>query len=211
MPRKVKRELVRVEGLVLVSSSPRRREILEPIVPELTVANPKCRELLVRTHIDLELNAKAKLESVRLPKGSIAVAADTAVFLNRKALGKPGSDAAARRMLRRLSGKWHTVFTALAVGIDGSVEEALVRTEVRFRRLSDRFIGAYVATGEPLDKAGGYGIQGLGGLLVEEIAGDYYNVVGLPLARLEEILEARGYTLLGGPDRYIIIERDITR
>ena len=196
MPKTSGSKLRKVEQLVLVSTSPRRREILAGFVPKLKVIPPKCAERPVRSPTDLRANSVAKLKSVKLPSVSLALAADTAVFLDSKVMGKPLNVAAARRMLRELSGKWHAVYTAMAVSIDSSIEVATARAEVRFRKLSEAIIEAYVSTGEPLDKAGAYGIQGLGGLLVEEIRGDYYNVVGLPIQRLEEMLEARGYTLL---------------
>lgn len=200
MARKSRRKkdvlLTAPKEVVLVSSSPRRGEILQAFYPDLEVVAPRCRELKVKSRLDLELNARAKLESVKMAHSAVGIAADTSIFLSGKALGKPAGEASAKRMLKRLSGKWHAVYTALAVRVDGAIVCELVRTEVRFRKLNGSLIDAYVETGEPLDKAGAYGIQGLGGLLVEEISGDYYNVVGLPLAALEEMLEKHGFTLL---------------
>jgi septum formation protein len=187
----------RVAKLVLVSSSPRRRDLLAPLVDALVVVANKADETAVATGEDLVRNAVAKLKSAKLDAGAIAVAADTAVFLDGKALGKPSGAEDARRMLRELSGRWHDVSTGLAVRIDGKVETALATTRVLFRKLDDADIDAYVATGEPLDKAGAYGIQGLGGLLVERVEGDRDNVVGLPLGTLREMLAARGLALEG--------------
>jgi septum formation protein len=136
-------------------------------------------------------NAMAKLGSAR----GLAVAADTAVFLDDVALGKPTGPEDAKRMLRALSGRWHGVSTGIAVSFGEEVETALVTTRVLFREISDQDIDSYVATGEPLDKAGAYGIQGIGGRFVERIEGDYDNVVGLPVTTLREILAARGFRL----------------
>ena len=199
MKKKTAARLKRVKSLLLVSSSPRRKELLERFVPKLLVAEPKCRERVVRSRADLAANARAKLGSVCSTGMDLALAADTAVFLDKKALGKPGSRESAMKMLAKLSGRWHAVVTAIAIEMDGEAGAAVVSTRVKFRELSTDAIEAYVASGEPLDKAGAYGIQGLGGLLVEEIKGDYYNVVGLPIQRLEEMLEARGYTLFSAP------------
>ena len=181
-----------VRRLTLVSSSPRRKEMLAGLVDELRIVEPDCHEIPVRKAADALTNALRKLMSAFPRPSELAIAADTAVFLDGEALGKPSSPEDARRMLRALSGRWHEVSTGLAVGVDGIVETAVVTTRVLFRKLDDVEIDAYVATGEPLDKAGAYGIQGFGGLLVERLEGDRDNVVGLPLGKLREILAKRG-------------------
>jgi septum formation protein len=185
-----------VKSAVLISTSPRRRELLRRLVTSLRIIAPGADEGPVRTPKDLMRNALLKYSSVGPFRADLVIAADTAVFLGKKSLGKPVCSDDAAEMLRRLSGKWHTVVTAMVVMIGGRREKALVTTRVRFRKLDRRIIKAYVESGEPLDKAGAYGIQGQGGLLIEEIAGDYYNVVGLPLPRLQQMLEMRGFSLL---------------
>lgn len=144
--------------------------------------------------------ARAKAESVadRVPADSLVVAADTVVLLGRRLLGKPRDPEEATRMLRALSGRGHRVVTAVAVlrvG-HGPVLADYEETRVRFRPLDEAEIAGYVASGEPLDKAGAYGIQGLGALLVEQVVGCYYNVVGLPLATLHRLLRSHGCDLL---------------
>jgi septum formation protein len=188
--------MIPVRHAILISGSPRRRDLLMAFVPDLKVVRPSVRERTVRTRKDLLANARLKFGSVKAPKADLVIAADTAVFLGRKVLGKPSSRDDARRMLRRLSGRWHTVTTAMVVEVAGKRDEATVTTRVHFRRLDQKIIDAYVATGEPMDKAGAYGIQGMGGLLVDKIQGDYFNVVGLPLHRLESILESNEYHLM---------------
>ena len=126
------------------------------------------------------------------------MAADTIVVIDGVLLGKPGDETQARAMLRRLSGREHHVFTAFAVvdrATGGSVS-GVESTAVRFMPLRDEDIAAYVATGDPLDKAGAYGIQGRGGLLVASISGDFYTVMGLPLARVGGALRELGYNVL---------------
>jgi len=111
-------------------------------------------------------------------------------------LGKPRSEEEAFQMLRKLSGKTHVVYTGVAVICNNRVVSEAEGTEVCFRALSEEEIRAYIATGEPMDKAGGYGIQGLGALLVEGIRGDYFNVMGLPVCRLGQILRSFGVKVL---------------
>jgi len=185
-----------VKTAVLISTSPRRREILRRLVHSLKIIAPRVEEGPIRSRKDLLNNALLKYASAGPFKADLVMAADTAVFLGKKALGKPVCSDDAAEMLRRLSGKWHTVVTAMVVVIRGRKEKATVTTRVRFRKLDRRIIKAYVESGEPLDKAGAYGIQGLGSLLIDEIEGDYYNVVGLPLPRLQQMLEKRGFSLL---------------
>ena len=143
-----------VRRLTLVSSSPRRKEMLAGLVDELRIVEPDCHEIPVRKAADALTNALRKLMSAFPRPSELAIAADTAVFLDGEALGKPSSPEDARRILRALSGRWHEVSTGLAVGVDGIVETAVVTTRVLFRKLDDVEIDAYVATGEPLDKAG---------------------------------------------------------
>ncbi|MDK2784328.1 MAG: nucleoside triphosphate pyrophosphatase [Bacillota bacterium] len=128
------------------------------------------------------------------PEETLVIGADTVVVLDGKILGKPHDEEEARAMLEALAGRWHEVFTGVAV-IDpagGRVASTREKTRVKFRSLCPKEIAAYVATGEPLDKAGAYGVQGKGALLVERIDGCYYNVVGLPLVKLQELLAEFG-------------------
>ena len=185
-----------VRSAVLISGSPRRRVILGTFIPNLKVVAPNVHEPPVRTKKDLLVNARLKFGSVKAPNADLVLAADTAVFVGDTALGKPYTPAEAARMLTRLSSRWHEVLTAMVLTIGKKRLSSVVTTKVHFRKLPQTVISAYVATGEPLDKAGAYGIQGIGGLFIDRIDGDYYNVVGLPLPKLEEILEKNGYCLL---------------
>ena len=126
----------------------------------------------------------------------VVIAADTVVCLDDEILGKPADEADARRMLRALSGRDHRVFTGVTAARGGTVLSAFEETAVHFRPLDEREIDAYIATGEPMDKAGAYGIQGRAALFVRAIEGDYFNVVGLPLCRLGEILKKLGVDLI---------------
>jgi nucleoside triphosphate pyrophosphatase len=180
--------------VILASGSPRRRALLEQIgisfsldpadVDEHMLPGETPEVYAVRVALD-----KARAASQRV-KAGIVIAADTIVVVGDTVLGKPVDAADARRMLNLLSGREHEVVTGLAV-MDAASRRSSVRTSVTkvfFRKLSEREISAYVATGEPLDKAGAYGIQERGALLVERIEGCYSNVVGLPLSLLGEML-----------------------
>jgi septum formation protein len=170
------------EGLILASSSPRRRaileqlgvsfEVVEPDVPELTEGDP--RELVVQ-------NALLKLRAV---EGDRVLAADSMVVWDGRAHGKPADRAEAERWLRELSGRWHEVMGGIALRENGEERTAVAVTRVRFRELSEADIERYLASGEWRDRAGGYAIQELGAMLVEEIEGDWFNVVGLPVPAL---------------------------
>jgi septum formation protein len=185
-----------LHNAVLISASPRRKALLRAFIKDLKVLIPKAKEVPVKTRKDLLTNARLKFSSVMAPKAELVISADTAVFLGKKVLGKPITTERAEEMLGQLSGRWHEVSTAMVLSIGRKKIETVVTSRVHFRKLDKATIKAYIATGEPLDKAGAYGIQGLGGLLIDRIVGDYYNVVGLPLPRLEEILEEKGYSLL---------------
>jgi len=134
---------------------------------------------------------KARAVATR-ERGAHVLAADTTVVLRGRLFGKPADPAEAADMLRRLQGRKHQVMTAVAVALDGRLEHALDVTDVTFRRLSDEQIADYVATGEPLDKAGAYAIQGKGAALVEGIRGDFFGVMGLPLRLALDLLARVG-------------------
>ena len=119
---------------------------------------------------------------------AVVIGSDTIVVVDGDVLGKPKDGADAARMLRRLSGRSHTVVTAVAVAWRGQVESEIEEVDVTFHAMTDAEIDAYIRTGEPLDKAGAYGIQGRGAMFVRRIEGDYFNVVGLPLQRLRAVL-----------------------
>ena len=178
--------------LILASQSPRRRELLGRITEQFIVRPTGCDESFTcadpaehARQLALRKCAAAVAESV--PEDAV-IAADTVVFLDGVLLEKPGSEAEAKAMLRRLSGHTHIVCTGVAVAYKGETRSFVQQTRVTFHELSASLIDWYVATGEPMDKAGAYGIQGKGALLVEGIEGDYFNVVGLPVAALYRLL-----------------------
>jgi septum formation protein len=178
--------------VVLASSSPRRRELLNliGIAHEVHPANidetRRPRES-PRVHAERLAREKASVVAGRYPD-AITIAADTIVVIDRKVLGKPVDSKEAARMLGLLSGRKHAVITAVAVARGGQLKSAVEEVGVKFRRLSAAEIEEYIATGEPMDKAGAYGIQGFGATIVERVEGDYFAVMGLPLVRLVRLL-----------------------
>ncbi len=182
------------EQLVLASSSPRRVELLGLLAPRFEVLPPGVDEGPVRSPEDLLREARRKAHAVRekVPRG-IVVAADTGVFRDGRAFGKPRDRAEAAEFLRALSGGWHSVWTGLVVARGSEERSELVETRVLFAPLSEDEITAYIAAEDVLDKAGAYAIQGRAAPFVERIEGDFYNVVGLPLASLYRLLKAVGW------------------
>ena len=139
---------------------------------------------------------KAREVAQQCDPDDIVIGADTVVCLDDVVFGKPHDEADARRMLRALSGRTHTVFTGVAVLRGTETRTHAEATTVRFRALTDDEIAGYIATGEPMDKAGAYGIQGKGSLLITGIDGDFFNVMGLPVCALGEMLKTFGVELL---------------
>jgi septum formation protein len=182
--------------VVLASQSPRRRQLLDliGIAHEVRPANidetPRPREA-PRRHAERLAREKASAIATRDPD-LITIGADTVVVVNRKVLGKPVDAAEAAWMLEMLSGREHTVITAVAVARGRKIRSSIEEVRVKFRRLRQDEIEAYVATGEPMDKAGAYGIQGFGATIVEHIDGDYFAVMGLSLVRLVGLLRDVG-------------------
>ena len=139
--------------------------------------------------------AKGQEVAVSALPGELVLAADTMVCLDGAFLNKPEDEAEAARMLRRLSGARHTVYTGVALFLDGEVRTGAEATDVFFRPLTEAEIAAYIQTGEPIDKAGAYGLQGLASVFVRRIEGDVYNVVGLPLCKVAELAGEMGVRL----------------
>jgi septum formation protein len=189
--------------LVLASASPRRADLLTQVGIAYEVRVSDVAEEADEPGADpadvAETHARQKAQDVAGgAPGRLVLGADTVVVLDGRVLGKPADEADARGMLRALSGRAHEVITGVALALDAGggpvlLAQAHVRTRVVFRELSDAEIEAYVASREPMDKAGGYGIQGRGALLVHEIEGCYFNVVGLPLSRTWALLSALGH------------------
>jgi len=184
--------------IILASQSPRRRELLGQIGLHDFIIRPAAGEEradpglapgplveALSRHKGLEVAATAN-------PGELVIAADTVVAVDGQVLGKPRSREEAVGMLTALSGRTHTVYTGVTVCADGEILSAHEATDVRFRPLSPAEIDAYVATGEPMDKAGGYAIQGMAAKFITGINGDYYNVVGLPVCRLCLMLKKFG-------------------
>lgn len=183
--------------LILASASPRRKELLSLITENFCVYPADVDESLNENNsledevIRLSL-LKAKKASQAHPN-AICIGSDTLVTLNRKILGKPKDTEDARKMLSLLRGNTHKVLTGLAVCAPNGDEKTLcVETSVTFRAFDDNELEQYLQTGEPLDKAGAYGIQGKGALLVDGINGDYYSVMGLPVSKLSVVLRELG-------------------
>jgi septum formation protein len=180
------------EPLTLASSSPRRRQLLEMLGIPVRVIAPNIPEVrrAVETPVDyVERLAREKALGVR---GRLVLGADTTVVVRDEVLEKPADGADALRMLRKLQGRTHQVVTSVALVQGERVHQATDVTNVVFRRMTDDFLRAYVATGEPMDKAGAYGIQGFGAALVERIEGDFFSVMGLPLRLVLALLEEAG-------------------
>lgn len=182
--------------VVLASASPRRRELLNLIGIPHDVRPANVDETMrpreaPRRHAERLAREKASAIAVRDPN-LITIGADTVVVINRKVLGKPADAEDAARMLGMLSGREHTVITAVAVSRGRELRSAVEEVRVKVRRLRDDEIEAYIATGEPMDKAGAYGIQGFGATIVERIEGDYFSVMGLPLVRLVGLMRDVG-------------------
>ena len=182
--------------VILASQSPRRRELLTlvgiaHVVSPADIDESVMPDELPVPHCERLARAKAHVLAERHPD-AVVIAADTIVVLDGAILGKPRDAADARATIARLSGRTHTVFTAMAVARGGRTESAVEEVAVTFRVLSAEAIAEYVATGEPMDKAGAYGIQGYGATIVERIDGDYFSVMGLGLRRLVSLLERVG-------------------
>lgn len=183
--------------LILASGSPRRRELLALITENFTVCPVDADETL---HPGAPLDEEVvrlsliKAEAAqRENSNAVCIGSDTMVTIDGLPLGKPENEARAAEMLRTLRGRTHAVLTGLAVLTPGGeVRTLCTRTRVTFRDFAEDELAAYLATGEPLDKAGAYGIQGHGALLIEGIEGDYYSVMGLPVAGLHVILRELG-------------------
>jgi septum formation protein len=177
-----------MEKLLLASSSPRRAEILRAVGWSFETLATNIDETLIDGESAEHLVERLALEkaeaAARLRSPVLVLGADTTVVVDSEILGKPQDDEDARRMLRLLSGRWHDVVTGVALVRSGTESRRAVaheRTQVRFGQMSDAEIDWYVRSGEPMDKAGAYAVQGRAALFIEEIKGDYWNVVGLPV------------------------------
>ncbi len=190
-----------VTGIILASASPRREQLLRQAGCEFQVWPSRAEEDnaaalppddLVRLHARL----KAQAVATEVQPGDIVIGADTIVVLAGKVYGKPEKAAAAEAMLAELSGRTHSVWSGVAVVSQGQCLVDAVETRVTLAKLTAEQIRRYVATGEPLDKAGAYAVQGRGALFVERLEGCYFNVVGLPLRALSRLLSQAGVELL---------------
>lgn len=193
-----------MQEIILASASPRRNELLQLIEPSFLIIPSTFDESTVEKwppdrHVINSATGKAFDVAEKIDNG-IVIGADTVVVVDEEILGKPSNNDDARRMLKMLSGRSHYVYTGLCVisrknGSTVNILKDYVKTEVRFGELSSHIIDMYVETGEPLDKAGAYGIQERGSVLIEYIVGDYFNVVGLPIYTLSRILNELGIPL----------------
>lgn len=189
-------------SIVLASGSPRRRELMEMLdVKDLVIIPAKGEEKPPEDVGPGELvmalaSAKAREVAAARAAGDTVIGADTIVWVDGRVLGKPHSEQEAGQMLRLLSGNVHEVYTGVCLIKDGEESCQFDVTRVRFRPLSEREIAAYIKTGEPMDKAGAYGAQGKAALFVQSIEGDFFNVMGLPLCMLGEMLKQRGVEVL---------------
>lgn len=178
--------------IILASQSPRRQELLKLITSDFEIKVSNVDETLpdkITPKEAVMYLSKIKAEPFA-DSDDIVIGADTVVALDGKILGKPKSEENAKEMLRFLSGRTHSVFTGVTLASDKKTKTFAVETKVKFFELTNEEIDAYIKTKEPFDKAGAYGIQGYGSLLVEKIDGDYFNVVGLPVSTLARELKA---------------------
>lgn len=186
------KRIKQMKHIILASASPRRKEILELADLKFDIMPSNAQEITTKTapnEVVMELaSIKAKDIYEKSEKQSMIVGADTVVAYQGQILGKPTDEADAKRMLTMLSGQTHEVYTGVCVIEDGKTKTFYEETKVTFYEISDEQIDHYIKTGEPMDKAGSYGIQGKAAVFIKGIEGDYYNVVGFPIARfLQEI------------------------
>jgi septum formation protein len=187
-----------MQTLILASASPRRAELLQQIgalfdvCPAAIDETPRPTEPAA-DYVERMAREKALLVAAAAQPGALVLGSDTSVIVDGVILGKPVDDEDARATLAALSGRTHQVLTAVVLASADGCRSCLVTTNVRFCTLTKAQIDAYVATGEPMDKAGSYGIQGLGGMFVEQLQGSYSAVVGLPLQETAALLSAAGY------------------
>ena len=188
--------------IVLASGSPRRQELLNRIgITEFDIRVPESDEtypagLTPAQVVECISRKKADAAAALCTPDEIVITADTMVFLDDQRLGKPVDEADALRMLTDLQGHHHTVCTGVTVRQGDKILTESESTEVYFRPATEEELLAYIATGEPMDKAGSYGVQGKGSLLVEKLNGDFFNVMGLPVLRLSRMLAQFGVHLL---------------
>ena len=189
-------------GIILASASPRRRELLKLMGLDFTIRTASHDETMDPSAAPADEVARVSLLKAQAvcpscAEEDIIIAADTIVVCDSLVMGKPHSEQDAFSMLRRLSGRDHQVMTGLTVMQGKNAETVTVTTTLHFRDLSDEEIRAYIATGEPKDKAGAYAVQGLAAMFVVKLDGDYYNVMGLPVCTLATMLRKRGVRILG--------------
>ena len=188
--------------IVLASGSPRRQELLGRIgISDFDIRVPEVEEyypagLTPQQIVEYISREKADAAAKLCLPEEIVITADTMVFLDDQRLGKPADEADALRMLTSLQGRHHTVCTGVTVRQGDNILTESETTEVYFRPATEAELLAYIATGEPMDKAGSYGVQGKGSLLVEKLNGDFFNVMGLPVLRLSRMLGHFGIHLL---------------
>lgn len=187
--------------IILASKSPRRKQLLSMMGLEFAVQTADIDETMDKSqtpaHEVAAVSARKAAKIAALHADNVIVSADTIVVIDGKILGKPKDTQDAARMLQLLSGRTHTVYTGLTVFANGESRTQVVSTAVTFRDLTDAEIAAYIETGEPMDKAGAYGIQGYGSMFVSHLDGDYFCVMGLPVCTLAGMLRAAGVQVLG--------------
>ncbi len=186
--------------IILASSSPRRRELLSMIGLNYVIETSGEKEVQPHGLPPAEFVKTLALQKAQpvadLHPGDCVIGADTIVYLEGDILGKPHTPDVAKAYLSRMQGKQHIVFTGVAVLKNGRADVRHCETTVTFAPMTPREIDAYVATGEPLDKAGAYGVQGPGGIFVERVEGNYFNVIGLPLPMLYNMLIDAGEVVI---------------
>lgn len=180
--------------VILASASPRRQELIKLIFDSVEILPADCDETLpdgisAREAVEYLSKIKNEASSELTEKENLIISADTVVSVDDEILGKPVDKEDARRMISLLSGKVHQVYTGVTLSLNGKVKTFSEKTDVEFFDLTENEIEEYISSNEPYDKAGSYGIQGKAGLLVKGINGDYYNVVGFPVARLKREIQ----------------------
>ncbi len=177
--------------IVLASGSPRRHELLKYVIPSFEIVPSDIEEVAQGSPSEQVVKlAKDKAHDIAVKRPhAVVIGADTLVAIGDTIFGKPKDKADAADMLAQLSGKTHSVYTGLAVVCDGETQTRCVVTDVTFNTMSEAEIEAYIDTGEPMDKAGAYGIQGYGGKFIDRIDGCYFNVMGLPQSVLYEMMK----------------------